>query len=346
MVFVVFTVRDTGVGMDEDQQAAVFRPFTQAEHATTRLYGGTGLGLSIVSHLVEMMSGEIGLESTPGVGSTFTVQLPLEALPDEPSLTAPATEAPVLAEARRFGGHVVLVAEDNEVNRDVLRRQLALIGCACEVAGDGRAALERYHAGGISLLFTDCHMPAMDGFELTRIIRADEVASQRAQRLPVIAVTAKAMHGEGERCFAAGMDAYLTKPVGIRQLAETLGKLLPPDPIVGPEAIDLTALREIVGDDEEALAEVLATYATSMRSLLVELEECAMSGDRKPLVSVAHRIAGAAVSVGANRLATLARTAELGAAGEPAALNGTVEWIGVEAASVERQIALIGAVHG
>ena len=343
-VVVEFRVRDTGVGIDPAQQATLFQAFTQAEHATTRLYGGTGLGLSIVSRLVDMMDGSIELDSAPQRGSTFAVRLPFAVDPEASTSRRPPEGVAADLEHRSFGGHVVLVAEDNDVNRDVMRRQLALLGCACAAASNGRSALERYRSGGISLVLTDCHMPDMDGFQLTHAIRSTEDAD--GPHVAIVAVTAKAMQGERERCLAAGMNAYLTKPVDLKDLAATLSRLLPPEPVVGPNSVDLTALREIVGGDEEALSEVLLVYADTMRALLDDLDTCHAAGDGKGVASVAHRVSGAAMSVGAERLATFARAAELGVAGDPEALRSTIEWIHIEADAVDDQIAVIGRVHG
>jgi CheY-like chemotaxis protein len=216
------------------------------------------------------------------------------------------------------------------VNRDVLRRQLALLGCACDVVGDGQEALHRLEAGGVSLVLTDCHMPVLDGFGLTRAIRG---AEQRGDggRLPVVAITANAMDGEGDRCIAAGMDAYLTKPVDVARLAAVLDDLLPVEPVRPPAAIDLSVLHAIVGDDAAGLLDVLGTCAASIREQAALLVAGVEAGEVPAVAGAAHRIAGAAASVGAARLATLARAVELSApTGQDGALHAAVDWLRTE----------------
>jgi CheY-like chemotaxis protein len=329
---VTFTVRDTGIGIDDDRLGELFRPYTQAEHSTTRLYGGTGLGLSIVSRLVDLHDGRIDVDSRPGAGSTFVVTLPLEVAPAGAESTPRQRSRTSAGEVDhgRLTGHVVLAAEDNSVNRDVLRRQLALLGCACEVVGDGQEALDRLATGGISLLLTDCHMPVLDGFALTRAIRAGE-RDQGRPRLPVVAITATATDAEGDRCTAAGMDARLIKPVELGRLATCLAELLPPEPIRPATPLDLGVLRSIVGDDHAALVDVLASCAAALRQQADALEAGMRADDVAAMAGAAHRLAGAAASVGATRLAALARGVELGATTAPAAATrAAVHWLSAE----------------
>jgi len=212
-------VADNGIGMASEVLEKLFRPFTQAESSTTRRYGGSGLGLSISRRLAQLLGGEILVESTPGKGSTFTVVLPLE-----------MAEAPVVDEAHSEPEHgagaaagAILVAEDNQINQAVIRRQLALLGYEAEIAPDGRAALERWRAGRHALVFTDLHMPGMDGYELAAAIRAEQGAVARPF---IVALTANAVKGEDARCRAAGMDDYLTKPLKLERLRSMLEKWL------------------------------------------------------------------------------------------------------------------------
>jgi signal transduction histidine kinase len=189
-------VTDNGIGMSEDVVTRLFPPFTQADASTARRFGGTGLGLSICQRLVLLMGGQITVCSTPGVGSEFTVVLPLheaelEALPIDqaerrlqPRQPAPSVEQAAASE------RLILLAEDNETNRDVVFEQLRLLGYAVEVADDGVAALAMWRTGRYALLLTDCHMPRMDGFALTAAIRAEEPLHGH---LPIIAITANAV---------------------------------------------------------------------------------------------------------------------------------------------------------
>ncbi|WP_448205800.1 PAS-domain containing protein [Azospirillum sp. sgz302134] len=360
-------VRDTGIGLDEEQQARLFQPFTQADASTTRRFGGSGLGLSICRRLVEMMGGDIGVESRPGEGSTFWFEVPLppagdagadhaprpgadlaglrvlvvddcgplreafaDALAGAGAQVAVAADAaagfdalrrglqagfpfdvavvehdpglldglglagalarmPALSDTRilvatnhddagaggsgvaavlmkpvrqatlrvavariagrhtpeadeslpveigtvqpptveeaEAAGALILVAEDNPTNQVVIRKQLEQLGFAALLAGDGAEALRMLRERAFGLLLTDCHMPQLDGYELSQRLRAQERDSGR--RLPIIALTASALIGEAERCFAAGMDDYLSKPVNMQTLSRTLARWLP-----------------------------------------------------------------------------------------------------------------------
>jgi len=200
---VEIAVSDTGIGMTEDQQAKLFRTFSQGESSTTRRFGGTGLGLSISRQLVEMMRGEISVSSRPGEGSTFRVVLPLA-----------AAEAPAKDET---AGHIVslegrqiLVVDDNTVNQTVARAILEAAGAVVTAAGDGQDGLDRLAEGDFDIVLMDVHMPVMDGLEALRRIRAGEAG--RAD-IPVMALTADAMSGERERLIALGFDDAHPKPI-------------------------------------------------------------------------------------------------------------------------------------
>ncbi|KGQ18897.1 Multi-sensor hybrid histidine kinase [Lysobacter dokdonensis DS-58] len=218
-------VRDTGPGMTAEAVARLFQPFEQADAATTRQFGGTGLGLSIVKRLAELMGGGVRCESTFGVGSVFTVTLPLVAA------AMPERDMPQPASALPPRGLRALLAEDHPVNREVIAGQLEKLGWTCDMAEDGEAAWtvlsEGDGAARYAALITDCHMPRLDGYGLVARVRAHEAAGRRV-RLPILALTANAMQGERERCLAAGMDAYLAKPFQVDQLAEALAVLTNP----------------------------------------------------------------------------------------------------------------------
>ncbi len=221
-----FEVRDSGIGIDPQALERLFQPFEQADASTTRNYGGTGLGLAIASELVERMGGTIGAVSEPGVGSTFWFEV---------ELSAPAADAepPALLELHQTvvargesWAPLVLIAEDNPVNQIVAARELERCGCRTQVAGDGAAALEALAAGHFDAVLMDCQMPGMDGYKATAELRRREQAAG-APRTPVIAMTASAMTGDVERCLAAGMDDYISKPMRYQVLVETLRRWLP-----------------------------------------------------------------------------------------------------------------------
>jgi PAS domain S-box-containing protein len=227
------SVTDNGIGIKPEQTARLFESFAQADSSITRQFGGTGLGLAISRQLVGLLGGQITLESIWGEGSTFTVELPLrEAVgPQEPvTPLGGGTQVPVagnatLPDAAAKGvKQRILVVDDNEINRDLLSVQVRTLGYAVDTAPDGEQALEKWRKGQVTLMLTDCRMPTMDGFELARTIRAEEAGNEH---LVIIAVTGNAMEGDAQRCLDAGMDDYLSKPLGLQTLGSMLAKWIP-----------------------------------------------------------------------------------------------------------------------
>lgn len=213
------TVTDTGRGIPPDMLDSVFDEFTKVDGMT----GGTGLGLTIANELAGMMGGRIGVESDLGRGSSFWIELPVRIA----DIEGAAEPAPAVREASTHAESDgspqppmrVLVAEDNNVNQKVLSRMLTSLGHETEVVANGADAVEACTVGDFDIVLMDCAMPVMDGYEATRRIRA---LSTPMAEVPVIAVTAHAMKGAAQQCFEAGMDAYLAKPFGMRELAEKL----------------------------------------------------------------------------------------------------------------------------
>src|SRR5215469_3728353 len=199
---VTLAVEDTGIGLDAAQRARLFEPFSQADSSTTRRYGGTGLGLSIVRRLAQLMGGDVAVESAPGEGSTFAVTLVVEAAPAAAPTLAPTPTLPRARARERPGLEALplLVVDDHPVNREVLVRQLRLLGLAADTAADGGEALALWTSGRYAAVLADLHMPGTDGYALVRQLRARE-AESGAARTPVVAVTANAMRGEEERCL-------------------------------------------------------------------------------------------------------------------------------------------------
>lgn len=209
-----FEVTDDGVGIEENFAAGLFDAFVQGDGSTTRKYGGTGIGLTIARELVQLMNGEIGASSRETGGSVFwfTAELPGAAQANGRTHANPQHAALTLGNKGAGGvapGPLVLVVEDDPVNRAVAQIILRRRGLRTEVAHDGREAVEMAGAVAYDAIFMDCKMPNMDGYEATRCIRIAE----RGRRVPIIAMTAGAMSGDRERCLASGMDDYLSKPV-------------------------------------------------------------------------------------------------------------------------------------
>ena len=216
-------VSDSGIGIDAAILEQMFQPFTQADVSTTRNFGGTGLGLAIARELIELMGGTIGAQADPAGGSMFWIELVLAAPIDgNEDLPAEDRDGPAAVPAW-LTAPLVLVAEDSPVNQIVATRALERCGCVVEVASDGREALEMLAARHYDAVLMDCQMPGMDGYQATAELRARE---NGGPRMPVIAMTARAMEGDRLRCLAAGMDDYITKPIRREQLTETLQRLI------------------------------------------------------------------------------------------------------------------------
>jgi CheY-like chemotaxis protein len=203
-------------------RSSIFGSFSQVDSSSTRRFGGTGLGLAICQQLVELMEGQLGVESEVEVGSAFWFEIPLLAA-ESPAEAQPAPREAFLA---RTGVHArVLVVEDNRVNQLVARKMLERLGCAVDVASNGCEGLQQAGDQLYDLIFMDCQMPEMDGFEATTAIR--QLASHPHQRVPIIAVTANVLSKDQDRCAAVGMQGCITKPLNMRDLAAALERHAP-----------------------------------------------------------------------------------------------------------------------
>ncbi|MCW9025422.1 MAG: ATP-binding protein [Gammaproteobacteria bacterium] len=219
----LFTVKDTGIGISKDQQENIFQTFSQADSSTTRQYGGTGLGLAISRTLVQMMGGEIWLESEPNVGSSFsfTVRIRKQQLDSHQwdSSDSPAHDA-----ITQLQGATILLVDDNELNQELVRTLLDVIGVTVETASNGQEALDLLSKHNFDGVLMDCQMPVMDGYEATRQIRKNEIFRD----LPIIALTANVMKDDIDKCLASGMNDHITKPFDIDVMYTTMAKWIKP----------------------------------------------------------------------------------------------------------------------
>jgi len=216
------TVQDTGTGIPADKLLSIFDKFTQADGSVSRKYGGTGLGLAITQKLVELHGGEISVQSELGRGSLFTVILPCEAAVSQTQEQDRKPPASARAGANVAAGRILIV-EDNPVNQKVVTAVLRKRGYAIELANDGSEALAKLESGGeYGLILMDVQMPVLDGLEATRQIRKNP----RWNGVPIVAMTAHAMTGDKERCLAAGMNGYISKPVHPSHLLATVDEYL------------------------------------------------------------------------------------------------------------------------
>ena len=218
-------VKDTGIGIAPEAQVRIFDAFAQAESSTTRRFGGTGLGLAIVRRIVELMEGEVGVHSEPGRGSTFWFTMKLQRPLASAALLSNGAGVAAVSEGSNRPAPKVLLAEDNEVNREMLTEMLEVIGCQVASVENGARALEAASDASFDAILMDCQMPVMDGHAATAELRLREQARSRPRSF-VVALTADATSENRQRCLDAGMDAVLTKPISQAHLNELIAQAM------------------------------------------------------------------------------------------------------------------------
>jgi len=307
MTTLVVEVRDSGIGIPAEHQGRIFEAFTQLDASIARRYGGTGLGLAISRSLAELLGGTLGVESRAGEGSRFTLRLPL-ALPVQPA--KPAAGEAVAAEAAPLRPLAVLLVEDDEVSQVVARTFLERLGHCVETVGDGRAAVAAVERGGFDLVLMDISLPGMDGIEATRRIRS--LPDRQRRRTPIVAMSAHVFRDEIDRHLAAGMDAFLGKPIFPELLDRAIRAAIggrQQSPVVVGESIAqpvLLAEAVLVSDlgalGAARLQQILALFRESVPKHLEGLRQAAAAGDLVGLRRAAHATKSAASAVGLEAL--------------------------------------------
>ena len=325
-----FAVEDTGVGIADEAIGKLFQPFSQVDSSSTRRYGGSGLGLSICAKLVQLMGGEYGVQSHPGQGSVFWFTLDLApagaARTGQEAMPIAVPVAPTAPMATGSGVRLLIV-DDDETNRVVLAETFRQARADLVTANNGRQAVDACRAGRFDLVFMDCQMPEMDGFEATATILAD-CAAKRLRPPVIIALTADATEAGRQRCLEVGMADHLVKPLDFAQLRRVLDQWLPElggpitpksgcRPIVPDEpaanedaavinTVVLDRLREHVGDIRPAVDIFLRSLDIRINDLHRALER----GDAEAVARVAHTMKGSSSQFGAEEFSRLCLQAE------------------------------------
>ncbi|MBF0159591.1 MAG: response regulator [Magnetococcales bacterium] len=343
-VVLQFSVRDTGIGIDPEQVTHLFDAFVQTDSSVTRKYGGTGLGLAICRQLVTMMGGHIWAESRLGQGSTFHFTARFGSCDEVDGVSHPAAEQPTdrAAVTRQVGGSLILLVEDNALNREVARGLLERVGVVVAEAHDGQEALAMVAQSHYDAVLMDVQMPIMDGIAATRQIRHDP----RYQTLPIIAMTAHAMEGDRQKCLLAGMNDYLTKPIRSQKLYAALLQwisnrqphdevlvLQPYQPLQSSQPEGQTfatlegfdwqeALADRFDDDPQLYRQFLLRFLHHHADSADEIRLAWLQGDRHKASALAHKIKGIVGNLSATALyqaaAVLEQQINQGAAGPDA----------------------------
>ena len=313
---------DTGIGIPANNHAMIFEGFTQGDPTITQKYGGTGLGLAITKHLVIMLGGEIGFESQEKIGSRFWFKLPV-LLPNAPALCA-SNEISSDAQTGRINvcRARVLIAEDHPINQMFLIALLKKFGfIQIDVAENGIKAIEKiqHNKTPYDVIFMDCKMPEQDGYQTTKIIRAQEHQERNTSPIPIIAMTANALAGDREACFDVGMNDYISKPLQPEKLKETLKTWFvfdgnkheahaPAAPNTLPP-INLARL-DMVADTEQEKATILSIFFTLAGGIISAMEEAKRSEDFLRWKDAAHSLKGSAANLGMGDLEKLCGLSE------------------------------------
>ncbi len=296
-----FSVKDSGIGIKPEKIKTLFQEFTQAENKTTRVYGGTGLGLSISKRLVELMDGRIWIESKEGEGSEFFFELPLVEL-DKDTISLKNEKLDPNSINVLIGSKILLV-DDNSINQEIILGLLENSGIHIDIANNGKEAVEQFNRHDYELILMDIHMPVMNGYEATMIIREID------PDIPIIALTANAMKEDVEQTLAVGMNEHLNKPIDINKLYETLLKYISQkvdsyDPSINTDELILPKFKYIDAEvGLEHLGGNKSLYLTILKDFCEQYTDFKLKeDDQKELKMQIHTLKGLSSSIGADAL--------------------------------------------
>ncbi len=322
-------ITDTGIGIPQDKLNLIFNAFSQADNSMTRIYQGTGLGLAISKQLVQLMGGQIGVNSQPGIGSSFWFWIDLEKSKALPKTYKTNTNY-------RFKAKV-LVAEDYPANQLVVQRFLEDLGCEAVLTNNGFEAMKAFKNQNFDLIFMDCQMPFMDGYQATEEIRRYEQDRQTGRNIPIVALTAHALAEDEAKCKAAGMDAWVTKPFTRQDLSKTLLNWLPSGLIIADQPALKTDIHTLVKainvvEDNTAIDLEFFTRQFDMKSIedmafistltqvfqenaaqtLSNLQQSIDNEDSEQVRKLAHGLKSLSANVGSGKLTELCMNMEAG----------------------------------
>ena len=326
----LFTVKDTGIGIPEDKLGGIFEPFTQVDNTIQRKYGGTGLGLSITEKLVLMMGGDIGIKSEKGKGTAVVFSVILG--DRKGSSLSPDLHLGKKSLSQHSLGRKahILIVEDNEINQMLTGKTLESTGHSYRIAINGKEAIELFSKEDFDLILMDLQMPEMDGFTATRLIREKELES--GTKTPIVALTAHAMPGDREKCLEAGMDYYLSKPLYSDKLVSIIGELLGgKDSDISHEVhqknesgdymlreekeeenkmLDTASLLDKVEGDLDFLDKLLQNFKKSSAELIDDLDKALKERDGKAINFAAHTMKGSLIIFGDEKGGNIAQELE------------------------------------
>lgn len=314
-----FEVIDTGIGMDKEELAKIFNPFEQADTSTTRKYGGTGLGLSISNELVTMMNGKFKVESQKGIGSKFEFYIEFEENKKEKIKENIENkedyikdEKLKLSKDRRKPK--ILLVEDNEINLKVIVKILDKEGYKCDVAKNGKEGYEYYLENNYDIIFMDCQMPIMDGYESTKKIRKYEEDNNK-KHTKIVAMTAYAMEEDKNKCFLAGMDKYLSKPINFKKLLDIISNL-EIEESKKPDENDIYTkakqeFKEETGLDDEDIIELYDQFEFLYEEKIEQLKSSIKDNNMEEVKKLAHDLKGASSNLKINIITEISKDLEL-----------------------------------